>query len=813
MTWLARLLSIEAPEHSSLRSADVALRGLFPLWLAVILFVLAAALIAWLYLREQVRLRLARRLIMAGLRVAAVGLLLALLLRPMLIVEFVGDQPRPIALLIDVSQSMNQPDQRLTPQDLLRVAIAEDRVSPDTAITEAISMTDVPAGTSTRPARIDLVRHVLTNPRFQLTEGLRPKGPLDVYVFGQRLRQAAGSHDEASLGSTFAHLAATETRTALADSVRELLTKGEASIPAAIVLMTDGRDNASVMAFSDVARDCARLGAPLHIYGVGTPEVGNLALKDMAAPDRIFYDDAVAVPVRWRAQGFKSGTADITLSLGGKVVAQKQVQVRPNEDAREVLTFTPTKRDDGGANSRDESATLVASIKFNGQETFLTDNEIQRPVQLSDRKVRILYVEHTPRWEYKFLMQTLLRDRRVEASVTLTSGDPRALSSGPPYVPNFPATRQELFAFDLVILGDVAATYLTPERVTWIRDFVSEGGGLCVIAGRQHLPASYRSTALGELLPVEVVVKDARTLDKEHSEPFTPVLTRAGQRSEMLTLADSVEENRLIWQQLEPLQWHYPVTKLRPGAVALLIHPGRANGQPMPVLAAQPFGRGNVLFLGTDETWRWRYNARDKYYARFWGQVAYQLGLPHLLGNPKRLQIDLERPEPVLGQPGRVFVRLLDSDYRPLERERVAARLERLDAPPGERRAQNIVLQAVGDQPGQYQALLPHDRLGRFALKLDDPEPGSMEYQVTLPPHHEVAVGGMEEGALREAAQLSGGKYYREEELHQLAADIQPRSARVAQRQEVLLWSPFTLLLFVALVTAEWVARRYANLS
>ena len=49
------------------------------------------------------------------------------------------------------------------------------------------------------------------------------------------------------------------------------------------------------------------------------------------------------------------------------------------------------------------------------------------------------------------------------------------MSAGPPYVAVFPATRKELFEHDLIILGDVPARFLGPEKIRWIRDFVREG--------------------------------------------------------------------------------------------------------------------------------------------------------------------------------------------------------------------------------------------------------------------------------------------------------------------------------------------------
>src|SRR5207245_2757729 len=102
---------------------------------------------------------------------------------------------------------------------------------------------------------------------------------------------------------------------------------------------------------------------------------------------------------------------------------------------------------------------------------------------------------------------------------------------------------------------------------------------------------------------------------------FEPTLTRTGERQEMLSLADTREENLRVWRELPAMYWHYPVTRLRPGGTSLLAHPTlKAGDEPMPLLATQYFGRGLVLFVGFEETWRWRFNAPENF-DRFWGQV------------------------------------------------------------------------------------------------------------------------------------------------------------------------------------------------
>jgi hypothetical protein len=799
-----------------MESAKLSFHGLIPPWLGIAIAVLAAAAVFHLYWREHGKIGSARRGLMALLRVGVIGTALFLLMRPVLVAETRGERPRSVALLVDNSLSMTQKDQRLSAHDRLRVAIAENLVAPETPMPAPEASFDVPAQTPENPSRASIVQAVLNHPKLRILEGLEKGGPLKVYLVGQRLRsledeavkpgQKPSEPVAARLGKALQH---DETRTALADAVHDLLNRTEGDLPSWIVVMTDGQDNASRLTLEEAAKECARWKVPLHVYGVGSSEVGNLEIKDFAAPDTIFFDDTVSIPVRWRCRGFKKGTAQLTLSLGKRVVAQKELALAEGEDFREVLSFTPRKSGQG-----EEKDELTVAIQYRGAETFTEDNQMKRPVSIVDRKVKILYVEGSPRWEYKFLQISLLRDRRVEAKFLPAIGDRRTLLSGNPYLPAFPPTRQELFAFDVLILGDVPAAFIGTERTAWIRDFVREGGSLIVVAGRQYLPSGYHAGPLAEVLPVEFAPGKPAFNDLERTQPWQPVLTRAGERAEMLSLADTPEESARAWQQLPGFHWTFPVTKLRPGATALLVHPRqKAGDQLAPVLATHFYGKGQVLFLGTDETWRWRTNAGEKTYGRFWGQVIYQMGLPHLIGTPKRVQLALERPENVLGKPGYVYARVFDAEFRPLIGEKIAARLERLDAKPGEERARALLLEPVVGQPGDYRALLAHDAVGRFVVKVDDPAAASLEYRVGLPPQHELTVAGMAEDPLRAAALASGGKFYREEDLYRMLASLEPRKAPFTMRSELLLWNAPVFLVFLVLIAAEWILRKFSNLS
>ena len=785
--------------------AALAFRGWFPVWLALLMGFAALVATVLLYWREAGKVPAWRRAVLAGIRGLALLSILFLLMRPTLLTERRGERPRPIAVLVDDSQSMATRDARPTFADKWRVGVAFDRIDPAKKLPEMPSSGDLPEESADRPTRTDIAKAALENPRLNLLDQLGERGPLQPATFGLT-RSSKDPRDKAWVGK----LNSQQQRTAMADSIFDILRKDENELPAAVVLVTDGRDNASTRGLDELARECARLQVPLHVYGVGSSTLGQVQIRDAVTPDSLFVDDTVSVPVRYRVKGFKEGKVEILVRLNGNEVARKIVDVKEGDDLRELLSFVPQQKD-----AAEGKQILTTSVRVLSGPEALSD-ELTRTVKVLDRKVKVLVVDWVPRWDFKFLQRALLRDRRVEASFLLLDGDRKAMDAGKPFIPKFPGTRAELFGYDLLVLGDVPATFLSLEQQTFVRDFVAEGGGFIHIAGRNHGPTTFVGTPLADVLPVELQSVQFAIDTANRPLPFRPNLTSTGIRSRLLSLDDDPVESLRIWRTLPEIYWAYPVTKLKPASEVYLTHPTlkTADNKPMPLLASHYYGKGFSLYVGFDETWRWRFNEADKYFGRFWSQAIYVTGVPSTLGT-KLTQLSLDTPDPLLGKTGQIYARIYSPDLKPLTADRLEARLERLDVGPDDKdRSRPIELKALPGQAGEYVATVPFNRIGRFALKVDNgSDPASLEYRVTLPPDHELAPGGLADDELRKLAEASGGKFYREEDLHELAKNVKPKSTPYTSKEEILLWNVWGLLWVVFLLSAEWFLRKSNSLS
>src|SRR5262249_42162941 len=156
------LLGVEAPADATLEATGLSFHELLPWWLTVLLLLLAAAGIVFLYTWERARLGIFRLTVLALLRSAAVVLVVLLLFRPVLHTEFHGERPRGVPLLLDDSLSLKQQDKRLSVADRLRVAIVKGLLPPDTHVTDSVKLDALPAADLTDPPRADLVRAALT---------------------------------------------------------------------------------------------------------------------------------------------------------------------------------------------------------------------------------------------------------------------------------------------------------------------------------------------------------------------------------------------------------------------------------------------------------------------------------------------------------------------------------------------------------------------------------------------------------------------------------------------------------------------------
>ena len=762
-----------APPGSTVTAAAVSLGNGRWLGRAVLAFILLAVATVWSYRRSTAR----HAHLMAGLRAALLALILLAVLDPGVRLS-IRTPTRPLVLvLLDDSASMALRDARTAAADVRRALIARDTIDPAKGLGQP-----VPSGVRPpMPSRVELVRAAFANRRLDLLDRLGRDADVRLTAFGRT--------DGLTDLNAVDQLTGAGPSTPLGDAVRDLLARGRGQPVAAVVLVTDGQSNAGSSPLA-AATAAGAVGVPLLVYGVGISDARDIVVSDVFAPDVAFAKDDVPVTVRLRGTGLAGQVGHLVLKLGEKVVDETDVTFDGAEQAVS-MHVTPTA---AGA------FPLSASIAPRADEATAANNAASTRVRVVDGKLKVLLVDSAPRWEFKYLQAALLRDRRVSLTCLLQGADPVTAATAP-YVADFPADKADLFDhYDLVILGDVDPAGFSAAQVDAIAAFVDQfGGGLLVIPGKRFGIAAYAGTPLGKLLPVDPAT--GRTTDGTRPIPLRR--TPAGERSPTLTLADDPRASDAAWAALPPVYWDLPAAA-KPAAETLLVDP--ADGQ-LAVMAVQPYGRGQAMYVGTDNTWRWRQGIGDRVYAAFWGQVVQRLALPHLLGESRHAQVATDRPTYAVGDRVTVTARVYGSGFAPLADPAVPGTLTVAG------RATPLVLSAVADEPGVYRGQFVATAAGEYTFRLDRDAKAEASFAVAAT-SRELAETSMNEPLLRQMATASGGAFFREEDLFHLPDAVHARAADAAvSTVDVALWStPAYFLLMVAVATAEWIVRRVMQL-
>lgn len=813
---LLRTCGVRVENAVAISGAQLVLRNSSALGWVILALLLLGGMAWWSYWRDaRDMISPRRRGLLVGLRIALFLLLSLIVLRPVLALTIEGRIRRQLVTLLDASASMNIQDPRFEAADIARAAMARGEIDWKKGLQQPLDAQRA-AGVKKLP-RLELLRSVLKDDTLGLLARFARDYDTGTFTFGQTLAEigggaaAKGPANPSSSSDPYEwidRLTAESQTTALGDAVREVLERKRGQPLAGIFLATDGASNVGTAPL-EAARLARAEGVPLYIYGVGITSPRDIIVANLFTQDVAFVKDELAVTVRVRGQGLRGETAKITLQLGDETVASKELAFTDEEEQTVALPFTP---------KRVGEYELRASIAPRPDETAKENNAVSQRLKVIDSKIKVLLVEETPRWEFRYLQSVLLRDRRADLKCWLVEGDPTIADAvGSPYIKGFPATKEELFKYDLVVLGDVGVKEIGAMPLEWLGEFVSKFGGSCLfLAGPRYNPASYRGTELEKLLPVELGESAARAPGPER--PTMLELTPQGRTSAMLKLSAKEDENLAIWKRLPRVYWVARVARAKPAAQILLqdIDTTKASrfGK-MPVMAQQQYGLGQVLYVGTDNTWRWRRNADERFYPVLWGQIAQKLGLAHLLGGSKRTQLSVDKQSYATGDRVTVYARLYSPDFKPVTDPAMEGSFvikpAGAAAAPGVR--QGVTLRAVPEQPGMYRgdftAVAPG--LHQFSMKID-PET-AIEFGVAEA-RYESGETAMNETLLRQMAQLSGGEFYREETLSQLPAALTAKSERISSVVDAELWSsPFYFCLVLAVATVEWTLRKRAQLK
>jgi len=827
-----KLLGVRDIEDGSIDSSHIYFSNLKTSfhWLLFILASLGAGYaVWWFYKREPDYVSLRKRKALAGLRIGGVLILLLICAGPVLEVFIRGYVKGKVVILVDNSKSMTRVDKYSRPEDKLIAAqtlgkvplTVTDPAKVDLAAEEAIK------GSS----RMDIMRAMFNHKDINFIENLQKQYEVEMVSFSKASdMKTLETADKKVSADVLKGLAAEGMVTEIGGALRKTVDRLKGQALAAIIVVTDGGNNKGEEP-AVVAQD-----SPVRIFpiGIGVPEMRDASVPYVFIESKIFVDDLAPIYVRVKHRGFPNELAELIVTTSdGAEVARQQITLKEAGEQNEVIRFKPTKP--GKFTFRTE----IKLLNMASEDSEPGNNFKTREVEVINQKIEVLLIEADPRWEFRYLKNSLLRDKRVNCHILLRVPDMNELArNSPVYLKQFP-TDEELFKYHVIIFGNMPNDgFFTEKDIDALRRFViDEGGGMWFIAGKNNMPDSYKDSKLEQLLPIEFERgQDVTADDEQHNpitEPFNPVLTPEG-RSHSITRLDigsanaSDDQNAGLWELVPDMYWYHKATRAKLGATSLLIAGERSNGNsavqrggPAPIMLTQQVGRGRVLYQAFADLWRMRYPAElgPDTLERFHGHVVQYLGLSKLLGRTARLEIITDKEEYAQGDTIKLSARVMNTN---LENSTDTARTAIITDLDNDTNTQQIELMPEAGQRGMFARDTVALNAGRFRVTLkDEDENAHADYGVVVP-QFEMETPELKKELLENVAKSSvkgspdaehKARMYFPNQAGELLKDLTQAQRMIEGRRENTLWdAPLLLILFTLFMGTEWFIRKRSDL-
>jgi hypothetical protein len=781
--WLEKWLGIEAASPGEGTTWSLENTWSWAPWATLLLAMFAVGWVVYFYARESSTAGRIVKSLLVMLRLALVAIVV------FMIAEFTLSLRRTglptVAIVIDDSASMGILDRY---DDKKIAALVSSRL-------EAAGL-DL-------ASRLNLAKSVLLEPKSDVLAAIARRYRLKLYFVSSAARAQAGSLDELREAVRGAQPRGESSR--LGAGLRYVLGDLRGTPPAAIILLTDGI-NTDGFSLSDAAHYSRRKSVPLFTVGLGSEKpVLDVELADLLVDEVVFVDDVVNFEFKLSGRGFAGKTVDVVLREKDNPTVLAQMKVTIDADGKPQSLHLPYRPSKVG-----EFEYVIEALHL-PDEAQLENNSQTRLVSVRKEQIKVLLVQAYPNYEFRYLKNMLQRDGTIELKTVLQDADLEYAELDRTALRVFPVRREELFAFDVVIFGDVNPSYLSASVLDNLKDFVEKkGGGIAFISGPQFTPLAYRNTPLEPLLPIHLNAASAPNANQIIEQGYVVQPTELGLASPQMQLGDTQADTARIWQDLHPMYWLLEAPQVKPAARVLAEHPTRlsSDGRPLPVFVMQYVGAGKVLFHATDDTWMWRYRVGDVFFARYWVQAVRYLSRSKLLGKDNSVEVTADRREYRRGDMVRLRVRFVDERQAPPDDSGVTVVLEREG-----QQNQRVKLERNATNRGIFEGTFSDAMDGKYhawiaAPTLEGKVP-SADFLVVAPPG-ELERVEMDAGELKRAAEETRGRFYQLADVGRLLEDLPPgHQVPIETLPPEVLWNQWWLLAsFLGLIVSEWILRK-----
>jgi hypothetical protein len=557
--------------------------------------------------------------------------------------------------------------------------------------------------------------------------------------------------------------------------------------PAGAVLFTDGRaDDRSVGRYlPSLPKD-----TPILVVGVGskTPRP-DAAVKSIAAPAGAWIDTTYPVAVTITGANVANDTLTVELLHDGQITESRDVardQWRLSGEA--TVEFTVPAQSLG-------THVITARVTPCRGEINTANNARSTTVEVTQEQgLRVLLYSQYANVDIGKIRQALAWDKRIDLDLRLdVIRDPVLADAAPAGVgyTKWPETKQELYEYDVLVLGPCELDRLTSSQRDALYGFVTErGGGLLLLPGPDVASlAAGRGELADALLPV---ILDARDLRRH---PPSPDAIQLSFEAEMSRLFDF----KTFGDSSDSLSPYYNVAQTKPAAATL------ATVDETPILAAHRIGRGRVCLLNATKLFMlYREDRQGGLLTELICRLVAYLGAAPSAGTG--IELFVERCQ---DDPRRAAFTAFVTD----KRFELVSEAEVL---------LNVADQVVGMQPvgeGRYTVELDLGQaqsvVAKVQAQINGAFLGERTLAANLPPiRDEMSETNLDEEFLKALAQRLGATYRHIDQLDARAAKAFTAQRQVGSTLTIRsAWPTWPLLIALGLILSiKWFVRRWIGL-
>jgi len=414
----------------------------------------------------------------------------------------------------------------------------------------------------------------------------------------------------------------------LAISIDNILNDQEAKSIRNLIVCSDGRMNDKPELEKIIAK-VRGFGIPVSVLGIGhKTDLFNTAIKECNVPRTSSSNTKVVVKVLVENKGTNNEEFQLNLKNSkGKIIAKKTGYLK---DGLKTYRFPLTT---GTVTEKYQ----LEIVPISGELTAM-DNNFQFKIEISNPKIKVLYLEGTNNsyskssnrslgsWPaYKFIHEACRRTGRIEMDTYVV--DRQQNVGGEIYhvktrKKGYPKTKKELSKYDVVICSDINKFVFNDAQLKWTRELVSENGaGFCMIGGNTSFGSGgYDKTIWEQMIPV-----DMKTFNQGYIASTVNVSIPEKSLSHPIwQLGENAEMSRKIINTHPSFKGTNTVNRIKPGATVLAYWKRHNN---MPLISVQPYGKGRSMAFTSDAAGGWgegyqeswgKTNGGNEHYQKFW---------------------------------------------------------------------------------------------------------------------------------------------------------------------------------------------------